>query len=150
MKVSQFRSVILLCLPLVSSQLLLLILGDWMGQLLTLTVGVCYLIFLLLISYCFFALVVTIGFVENDFQQNEEPNSMMRVLLRKNGILAQPVRFRVTPLTVDDAFSQDIITVDMTREFIPEFPSDNPYSPSKAGKLLQKITNALGAIFVHR
>ena len=40
---------------------------------------------------------------EDDFRENEAPNAMMEIEIAKDGILANPVLFRVTLLTVTDA-----------------------------------------------
>ena len=64
----------------------------------------------------------------SDYTQNEEPNATMEVLITKgSGIqLANPVYFRITPLTVEDA---------LTRGVISEFDPENPFSPNRASKL---------------
>ena len=65
---------------------------------------------------------------EVDYTQNEEPNAQLEVLITKgSGVaLANPVYFRVTPMTVDDA---------MARGVIGEFENENPLSPNRASKL---------------
>ena len=70
---------------------------------------------------------LTFELSEVDYVQNEEPNASMEVLITKsNGIeLANPVYFRVTPLTVEDA---------LARGAINEFEAENPFSPNRASK----------------
>ena len=62
---------------------------------------------------------------EDDFRQNEEPNATMEIQIAKDGILATPVLFRVTPLTVLEA----------ERLNITQFarPAGDDVSPSIAG-----------------
>ena len=64
---------------------------------------------------------------EDDYTQNEEPNAKMEVLIYKGGgiQLANPVYFRVTPLTVEDAIARGAIS---------EFEPENRYSPNRASK----------------
>ena len=57
---------------------------------------------------------------------------MMQIRIAKDGILANPVRFRVTPMTVLQAERLNI--VNFTR------PADDNISPSIAGKV-QKVTH---------
>ena len=61
-----------------------------------------------------------------DFGQIEEPNAMMEIRVAKNGILGNPVVFRVTPMTVVEAERLGIMN--LTR------PADDYVSPSIAGK----------------
>ena len=65
---------------------------------------------------------------EADYTQNEEPNAVMEVLITKgSGVtLANPVDFRVTLLTVDDAIRRNVYS---------EFEDENPFSPNRASKL---------------
>ena len=63
---------------------------------------------------------------EDDFRENEAPNAMMEIGIAKDGILANPVLFRVTPMTVLEAERSNI--VNFTR------PADDNVSPSIAGK----------------
>ena len=55
----------------------------------------------------------------------------MEVLITKeSGIqLANPVYFRVTPLTVEDALNRSVISSEFDRE-----NPDNPFSPNRASK----------------
>ena len=64
---------------------------------------------------------------EDDFRENEAPNAMMGIEIAKDGILANPVLFRVTLLTVTDAERLNILK--FTR------PADDDVSPSLAGKV---------------
>ena len=75
--------------------------------------------------------VITFQLSEVDYVQNEEPNATMEVLITKeSGIqLANPVYFRITPLTVEDALNRSVIG----SEFLQENP-DNIYSPIRASK----------------
>ena len=71
--------------------------------------------------------VINFQLSESDYTQNEEPNALLEILITKgSGIqLANPVYFRVTLLTVEDA---------LTRGVISEFDAENPFSPNRAGK----------------
>ena len=80
---------------------------------------------------------------EDDFRENEAPNAMMEIEIAKDGILANPVLFRVTPLTVTDAERLNILN--FTR------PDDDDVSPSVAGKVQQVVhILPLTAFFLHR
>ena len=68
---------------------------------------------------------------EDDFRENEKPNALMGIEIAKDGILANPVLFRVTPLTVTDAERLNILN--FTR------PADDDVSPSVAGKVQQVV-----------
>ena len=68
---------------------------------------------------------------EDDFRENEAPFAMMEFEIAKDGILANPVLFRVTPLTVTDAERLNILK--FTR------PDDDDVSPSVAGKVQQVV-----------
>ena len=47
-------------------------------------------------------------------------------IAKESGIwLANPVYFRVTPMTVDDALARGVIS---------QFDDENPFSPNRAGK----------------
>ena len=61
---------------------------------------------------------------------------MMEVLIIKGSSiqLANPVYFRVTPLTVGDALARGVIS---------QFEAENPFSPNRASKLLASIVNVL-------
>ena len=74
--------------------------------------------------------VITFQLSEVDYTQNEEPNALIEVLITKgSGIqLANPVYFRVTPMTVGDA---------LTRGVISQFDDENPFSPNRASKNIQ-------------
>ena len=63
---------------------------------------------------------------DDDFRENERPNAFMEVCIAK-GVdrLANPVRLRVTPLTVMEAESRGILN--FTR------PHGHNFSPSLAG-----------------
>ena len=61
-----------------------------------------------------------------DFRQNEEPNATVKIRIAKEGILANQVVFKITPLTVTKAESLGIMN--FTR------PGDEEVSPSIAGK----------------
>ena len=65
---------------------------------------------------------------EVDYTQNEEPNAELEVLITKgSGVtLANPVNFKVTPMTVDDAIARGVIG---------EFENESLVSPNRAGKL---------------
>ena len=66
---------------------------------------------------------------EDDYQQSEEPDALMEVRIAKTrGRLANPIRFRVIPLTVIEAESMGI--ANYTR------PADDDVSPSIAGRAL--------------
>ena len=65
----------------------------------------------------------------DDYRENEAPNAMMEIEVAKVGILANPVRFRVTPMTVLEA--ERLGVVSFTR------PADDDVSPSIAGKVKQ-------------
>ena len=71
--------------------------------------------------------VITFQLSEGDYTQNEQPNAVMEVLITKgSGIqLANPVYFRITPLTVEDALARGVIS---------EFEPENGYSPNRASK----------------
>ena len=58
----------------------------------------------------------------------------MEVLIIKGSSiqLANPVYFKVTPLTVDDALARSVIS---------QFEVENPLSPNRASKLLASIVN---------
>ena len=81
--------------------------------------------------------------METDFRENEAPNAMMEIAISKDGILANPVLFRVTPLTVTDAERLNILT------FVR--PHGDDVSPSVAGKVQQVVLHILLlAFFLHR
>ena len=81
--------------------------------------------------------------MEDDFRENEAPNAMMEIEISKDGILANPVLFRVTPLTITDAERLNILT--FTR------PADDDVSPSVAGKVQQVVhILPLTSVFLHR
>ena len=51
---------------------------------------------------------------------------MVVSIIKESGIqLANPVYFRVTPLTVDDALNRSVIS---------EYEAKNPFSPNRASK----------------
>lgn len=62
---------------------------------------------------------------------------MLQVLITKNTFvsLANPVLFRITPLTLDEAFARRVIAADMVIHIFPNFPVDDISSPGKAGNL---------------
>ena len=70
---------------------------------------------------------ITFQLSEGDYTQNEEPNALMEVsIIKGSGIqLANPVYFRITPLTVGDALFLGVIS---------EFNDENPISPNRASK----------------
>ena len=76
---------------------------------------------------------------EDDFRENEAPNAMMDIQIAKDGILANPVLFRVTPLTVTDAERLNILN--FTR------PADDDVSPSVAGKVQQVVHTTFDSLF---
>ena len=65
---------------------------------------------------------------EEDYTQNEEPNAVLDALITKgSGVaLANPVYFRASLLTVDDAIARGVIS---------EFEDENPFSPNRASRL---------------
>ena len=65
----------------------------------------------------------------DDYRENEAPNAMMEIQVAKEGVLANPVRFRIMPMTVLEAERLGI--VNFTR------PADDDVSPSIAGKVQQ-------------
>ena len=71
---------------------------------------------------------ITFQLSEDDYTQNEEPNAKMEVLITKGSgvVLANPVYFKVTPMTVDYAIARGVIG---------EFEEENPFSPNRASKL---------------
>ena len=75
--------------------------------------------------------VITFQLSQEEYIQNEEPNAVIEVLIIKGSSiqLANPVYFRVTPLTVNDALTRSIISY----EFEQENP-DNSFSPNRASK----------------
>ena len=75
--------------------------------------------------------MVEFSLSEDDFRGNEAPNAMMEIEIAKDGILANPVLFRVTPLTVTDAERLNILN--FTR------PANDDVSPSVAGKVQQVV-----------
>ena len=81
---------------------------------------------------------------EDDFRENEAPNAMMGIEIAKDGILANPVLFRITPLTVTDAERLNILN--FTR------PAYDKVSPSVAGKVEHKwyVHITFGSLFLHR
>ena len=76
---------------------------------------------------------------EDDFRENEAPNAMMDIQIAKDGILANPVLFRITPLTVTDAERLNILN--FTR------PADDDVSPSVAGKVQQVVHTTFDSLF---
>ena len=64
----------------------------------------------------------------DNYRENEAPNAMMEIEVAKvsEGILANPVRFRIMPMTVLEAERLGILN--FTR------PADDDVSPSVAGK----------------
>ena len=77
-----------------------------------------------------------------DYRENEAPNAMMEIRVAKDGILANPVLFRVTPLTVTEAERLNILN--FTR------PDDDDVSPSVAGKAQQVVHTNFDSLFLHR
>ena len=63
----------------------------------------------------------------DDYRENEAPNAMMEIQIAKEGILANPVHFRIMPMTVLEAERLGIFS--FTR------PADDDVSPSVAGKV---------------
>lgn len=78
------------------------------------------------------ASVMAFQLSEDDYRRTETTNAMIPVGVVKVQMfsLANPVIFRVTPLTIDDAIARGIIS-----ETDPRFqrPTDDVFSPSRAG-----------------
>ena len=65
----------------------------------------------------------------DDYRINEAPNALMQIQVAKGseGILANPVLFRIMPMTVTEA--ERLGVLNFTR------PADDDVSPSIAGKV---------------
>ena len=70
---------------------------------------------------------VEFSLTNDDFRQNEAPNALMEIHIAKDGVLANPVFFRLKPMTVLEAERSGILN--FTR------PADDNVSPSIAGKV---------------
>ena len=62
-----------------------------------------------------------------EFTQSEAPNATMKISILKNVILANPIFFRVIPLTADEAERQTGVAVPFN------CPPDDGFSPCRAG-----------------
>ena len=71
--------------------------------------------------------VITFQLSQEEYIKNEEPNAVMEVLIIKGSSiqLANPVYFRVTPLTVNDALARGVIG---------QYEEENRHSPNQASK----------------
>ena len=69
---------------------------------------------------------VEFSLTNDDFRQNEA-NALMEIHIAKDGVLANPVRFRLKPMTVLEA--ERLGVFNFTR------PADDSVSPSIAGKV---------------
>ena len=78
----------------------------------------------------FLETVISFAFSERDYRASERINAVMpvKINLEQNVQLANPVTFKISPLTVADAQSRSL-NVPADAEII------NPYSPVQAGKI---------------
>ena len=79
-----------------------------------------------------FFLDVTFELSEADYRATEGTNDFMPVIISKEAgvFIANPVEFRITPLTVQQALDQGVIK---------EFEKLDPNSPNRAGQDIRTI-----------
>ena len=80
---------------------------------------------------CNVCVVVTLGFEEEDYRATE--GAVMTVNIQKETILANPVTFRIAPLTVEEALNRSLIATS-------HFPSEDARSPNRAGEFYLHVT----------
>ena len=69
-------------------------------------------------------LVVVVGLDQDDFTETESVGAIPVVIL-KDSKLENPITFRITPMTVDQALAIGVIATS---------PAENPLSPDRASK----------------
>ena len=85
--------------------------------------------------------VITFGLSEADFLATEdEAIANVKIFKKKKITLANPVTFRITPLTVQQALDRGVIDSYPT-------PADENVSPSRAGELQHNFY--LYVLFIH-
>ena len=89
--------------------------------------------------------VISFVFSESDYRENERTNAVMpvKINMEQNVKLANPVTFRISPLTVADALNRFLnVPVDAQRI--------NPDSPVQAGKIIPMRACLLTSSFIRQ
>ena len=93
-----------------------------------------------ILKIIYLLIVVNLQLSEDDSSQPEEANAAMEIAISKNPdvFLANPIRFRITPLTVQQALDRGII------DTVPDaIGLLDPRSPNRAGIYLTGKTSQL-------